>query len=120
MMKKVDWSDPEQVKEYHRLHYLANREKHLKQMKNWRETHKEEKKASNREYRVKNMVTKYYGYGGVCVCPKCGLKGYKNYYRIFNKKTGHYCNIETRVHHQHTEDGKTVYDSACYIGVGEL
>jgi len=75
---------------------------------------------TRRLYRLKFMRKKHVGYGGVCICPKCGRKGYKNYRRWLNLKTGSE-NTYTVVYHKHQENGKCVYDPPhCYIGTGRL
>ena len=142
----VDWSNLEEVKDYHKNYYETHKEKlkankrkynetHKEERKAYRETHKEEIKAYNknyhenhkeehnatvRSYRTEHFVTKYHSYSGVVLCPKCGRTGYKSYYRNYNKKTGNYSQIITHVNHQHGKDGKTVYDGTCYIGMGKL
>lgn len=72
------------------------------------------------EYHKKYRETHYYKYVGIVICPKCERKGYKSYSRHYNKKTGNYTSIFTKVRHKRTEDGKTMYDGICYIGMGEL
>ena len=113
--KKYRETHKEEIKEYGKNYY----ETHKEERKRYLETRKEEIRAYSREYDAKYLIRKFYKYVGVCLCPKCGLKGYKSYLRIYNKKTGN-SNIFTRVNHQHGEDGKTVYDGYCFIGMGEL
>lgn len=114
--KKYREAHREERKAYHKRY----RETHKEQIEKYHETHKEERNAFSREYHAKYIVTKHHSYIGVCICEKCGRKGYKRYLRHYNKKTGNYSKIRTYVHHQHSEDGKTVNDGACYIGIGEL
>ena len=116
----VDWSNPEEVKEYYKNYREAHKEERKAYDKKYRATHKEEKKVYNREYNAKYIVTKYYKYIGVVICPKCKCKGHKKYSRKYNKKTGNYGKISTRILHRHTKNGKTVHDGVCFIGMGEL
>lgn len=116
----MDWLNLEEVKEYYKNYRETHKEEKRMYDKKYYEANKEKKDATNREYRNKYIVTKFYKYVSVCFCEKCGKKGYKKYKRNYNKKTGNYHKIMTYVHHLHKEDGKTVYDGTCYIGMGEL
>ena len=137
--KKYREDHKEKLKANAKKYYETNREKIRVRKKRYRETHKEQIKAYHkkydktyreknkekirafkREYSAKYFVTKFYKYVGVCFCEKCGSKGYKKYKRRYNKKTENYSKIMTYVYHQHREDGKTVHDGVCYIGMGEL
>ncbi len=118
--KKYCENNKEKVKARKKKYYETHKEKAKEYWKKYYETHKEEINARIREYGAKYFVTKHHSYVGVCFCEKCGSTGYKKYKRRYNKKTGNYSPIMTYVYHQHRENGKTVHDGVCYIGMGEL
>jgi len=89
-------------------------------MESYRLEHAEEKRQYHRKYMRKNERIKYVGYGGVCFCPKCGKRGYKKFYRKINIKTGSEYSVFTVVLHYHNENGKTILDGNCHIGMGRL
>ena len=72
-----------------------------------------------KKYRLLYYRNRYVRYAGVCVCPKCGKKGYEYHQRRINLKTGTEHKILAYIHHQHTENKKTVYENSCYIGTVE-
>lgn len=69
------------------------------------------------EYSRLFMTTKFLKYVGVTICERCGLKGYSKLRRQVNTKTGASGKPYLIVEHQHWENGKTVHDKSCYIGV---
>jgi len=119
-----------------RLYYLKHREEILRRMKLDREAfpekHKERKRRDyvlHREARLaksaeaRRLHVKYGGeeYVGVCMCPKCGRKGYKVYCRLFNTATGHFYAWHTHVKHFRPSGFRhSLYDGHCYVGVGKL
>lgn len=89
------------VNEYARRYYALRRKPYCK------------------EY-ARNVHTRSAGYVGVCVCPRCGCKGYAELRRQVNDKTGvQHRSLVLFVQHHHTEHvngvKKTVYDRGCYI-----
>ena len=75
---------------------------------------------SKERYRHKNLKTKSAGYGGVCICPRCGEKGYKYYSLRRNSKTRVDSGVHTQVHHRRYVRPRDFYDRVCYIGMGRL
>lgn len=97
-----------------------NLEKRREYQRKYYEEHAQELRQFYKKYHRKYRVTKFAGYGGVCICPRCGEKGYKHYQRGINIKTGTKYSIHTGVIHKHYENGVMMYDGYCYIGVGKL
>ena len=58
---------------------------------------------------------KYHSYIGVCLCPKCGEKGYMKRRSFENVRTG-WRKIQLYVDHHHKENGKTIHDKTCSLG----
>lgn len=76
------------------------------------------------EYQKKHKRSVHLKYVGVCICPKCGKKGYKIHQGKLNTKT-RTVTAWTVVMHQHyvyVGHGKmkTIRDKGCYIGMGKL
>jgi len=85
-------------------------------VQHWNEANKE----LMAEYCRKFKRTKYLGYGGQVICPKCGEQGSKLYQTTINVKTGVEYKPRTIVIHYYFDGVKSRYRSSCYIGMGKI
>jgi hypothetical protein len=66
------------------------------------------------------VKTSFLKYLGICICPKCGKKGYKKLVQAFHSTTKT-ISVYHSVLHQHTVHingkHKTIYDGNCYFSL---
>ena len=97
-----------------REQYHRNHARELERGRIRRVTHKKE----IAEYKRKFEKKVYAGYIGICVCPKCGRRGYMELQKSFHLLTGTIYNIYELVKHKFWDSSRKmmVYDGFCFIG----
>ena len=65
---------------------------------------------------IRRVIRSRYLYIGVVLCPKCGKHGYASVRQEYNLNTNTSYPPYLTVLHQHSEQGKSVFDNRCYIG----
>ncbi len=97
--------------EYNQRYYQMHRLEIKLRVKDYKEKYPDKRRQCQRNYKVNHKrVQKYLG---VCVCPKCGKKGYKySYTTTYDNGNKH---IFVEVQHLKWNGHKSVYESVCYV-----
>jgi len=103
---------------YRRNDYIKHKDARDEYSKNWRKQNRDKNCGYIRKYKHRTMIYSS-EYAGVCVCPLCGKKGYKDYKIQENTETKSII-VNTQIRHRHRENGKLISDGSCFLGKGRL